>query len=82
MTDYDPTDAVSVNRLVDRLDACTARLGGESSERAQAIVYAGFLTDLSEGRLDVGDSEIGEMVDLIAQFCDLVEAQSSNPTPN
>lgn len=63
--------------LVQRLDSCWPRLGEASPARAYALVYAGFLSDVVSGGIDGEDPEVGEMLELVGEFCGLVEAEAT-----
>lgn len=63
--------------LVQRLDRCWPRLGEASSARAYALVYAGFLSDVVSGGIKENDPEVGEMFELVDEFCGLVESDST-----
>lgn len=63
--------------LVERLDRCWPALDAMSAERAQALIYAGFLSDVVNGGFGGDDPEVGEMVSLVGEFCGLVEADAA-----
>jgi hypothetical protein len=56
-----------------RLDSCWLRLQEASSARAYALVYAGFLSDVVSGGIQENDPEVSEMLQLVDEFCALVE---------
>ncbi|WP_205182847.1 hypothetical protein [Burkholderia sp. LMG 13014] len=63
--------------LVKRLDRCWAGLDAMSAERAQALIYAGFLSDVVNGGFGADEPELGEMVGLVDDFCALAEAEAA-----
>jgi hypothetical protein len=69
--------AAEAERLVQRLDVCWNSLGETSPLRPQALIYAGFLSDVVAGRIDSNGSEVGEMLQLVGEFCGLVEAEQA-----
>lgn len=75
------THADAINALAERLDTCFGVIHNASNSELeqQAIVYAAFLTDLQTGKIGVGvpASELQEMMDLIQQFCHLIETELS-----
>jgi hypothetical protein len=71
---------VDVSRVIKRLDQASTMLGLLNPERGHAILYAGFLTDVEAGRLDVREKPVAEMVLIVDQFCTLVEGEFAEPT--
>lgn len=65
-----------VGALVKRLDRCFAVIASGTPERAQAIMYAGFLSDVDGKRLSCDDPNVFEMVGLVGEFCDVIEMTS------
>lgn len=66
----------NIDRLIDRLNNgfTLIRSAGNAALEQQALIYAGFLTDIQAGKIDFGAPEM-EMTDLIGEFCQLVEAE-------
>ncbi|WP_131726792.1 MULTISPECIES: hypothetical protein [Achromobacter] len=69
-----------VGRVIQRLDQASTMLGQLNPELRQAVLYAGFLTDVQAGRLDVRETPVAKMVHLVDQFCNLVESQFAEPS--
>lgn len=69
--------ANTINLLIDRLDKCFSliRAAKNSELDQQALIYAAFLTDIQAGKIKSDTAEIPEMLDLIEQFCQLVEVE-------
>jgi hypothetical protein len=61
-------------KLIKRLDACVPVVHSESI-KAQILIYAGFLSDMEQGRLDAGDVHNLTNLNLITEFCDAVEKE-------
>jgi hypothetical protein len=67
---------VQARGLIPRLDACI-RLIGESETLVQshAMVYAAFLSDLAENRLNPEAQPVIEMLGMVGEFCTLIETE-------
>ncbi len=67
----------AVDLLIDRLDKCFSmiRSANNAELEQQALIYAGFLTDIQAGNIKSDAPEISEMVGFIEQFCQLVEVE-------
>jgi hypothetical protein len=62
--------------LMPRLDACVRLI--DSSEMlvlSHATVYAGFLSDLVENRIDPTSSSAIDMLGMVGEFCQLIEVE-------
>jgi len=75
-----PVGFADVGRVIERLDHASSMLGQLNPELGQAVVYAGFLTDVQAGRLDVFHGPVAQMVQLAEQFCNLVEHHFAEPS--
>jgi hypothetical protein len=65
-------------RLIPRLDACVEsvqRTEPNSVALQHAVVYAGYLTDVTHGRIAADDPNAAGMLGMVAEFCDLVERE-------
>ncbi|NMX77835.1 hypothetical protein HBO23_33245 [Pseudomonas sp. WS 5532] len=74
-----------INGLILRLDACTAAFDNSrlpvSNEllgklRSQALIYGAFLSDLLRGQISHFNTITIETVNLISEFCVLVETET------
>lgn len=71
---------VNIDQLIDRLNNCFSliRSAGNVALEQQALIYAGFLTDIQAGKIDFGAPET-EMMGLIEEFCQLIETELVSP---
>ena len=70
----------NIDQLIDRLNNCFSliRSAGNAALEQQALIYAGFLTDIQAGKIDFGAPEM-EMTGLIEEFCQLIETELVSP---
>ncbi|TCK31932.1 hypothetical protein B0G84_9047 [Paraburkholderia sp. BL8N3] len=71
-----PAQAVHLaQRTVKRLDVSFKKLHEGSEERAQALLYAAFLSDVLSGAIPPNKGEVIDMLGMVEQFCQLVESR-------
>jgi hypothetical protein len=64
--------------LIPRLDACVRLIEpSETLVLSHATVYAGFLSDLVENRIDPANPSVNDMLGMVGEFCQLVEVEYS-----
>jgi hypothetical protein len=63
------------NSLVSRIDSVFKNFPPDSPSRVHAAFYASYITDLLEGRLDMGDRRNIGLLSVITQFCELAEKE-------
>jgi hypothetical protein len=70
--------------LTTRLDNCIPKIRGALHDERQnhvdlhtleeqAIIYAGFITDVKEKRIDWRNQVVGKILDLVDDFCEVIE---------
>lgn len=65
--------------LIQRVNACMNTIEpGEVILYSHASVYAAFLSDLESGRIDADRSDVSELLDIVGDFCALIEDQGSS----
>lgn len=69
--------AGAIGLLIDRLDKCfkPIRNANDSELEQQAAIYARFLADLQADQIGLDAMEIQAMIELVEQFCRLVEEE-------
>jgi len=71
-------DPARIAHLIPRLDACVANLRDvEPYGLAQqhGTVYVAWLADALQGRIPANDPAAPGMLDMVIEFCDLVERE-------